>query len=495
MIDGIDIDIDLDAIDNDTTYVEADNKQPVTYAIQSNAWANPKIHERRYIFLRDSYTGAGGYASGSYLIPHKREILENYRYRKAAARYSNSFKTIIDALVAPIFRGEPVRDLGENVSELSQSVYNTFYNNVDGANTPLPAFMKKLTRSAVLYDCSFVAVENRVTDNAMTKADLKKRSNLPYLIHITPDRIEDIAMSELGQVVSITWKSTESVVIKGEVTDSEVYTTWTAQSWTKMIGKEVIAQGVNELGYTPVFPLYPQDNLDPVNSPLPYGMSFGIATINYRRYNLGSVIDETVDGAAFPLLLLSGNISANSLDIGLNNALVLPEGANGAYLEPDYSFIDKMYKELYNGLEHEMYQISGVNFMKTTAQSADSRRQELERLYELLGDLKTQVQTIDKRIMDAVIDYVNITDIEYGASYPNNFGLNLVEDDLKVFESFANSDKVPQDVISEIVKRISGSVLTGLSETRKREISDLIEQHADIMKDLITVDNTDADTF
>lgn len=471
---------------------QQEQNPPVYPAKENNgAWVNPKSEGNRFKFLIDSYTGGGGYKTSQYLIPHAREVLEKFNLRKIKARYSNSFKTIIDTHVAPIFKGDPTRVYGENVTESELGAFSLFLADADKSGTSYKQFTKKTARASKIYDSSFVVVEQANNEGGSSDADLSDRSKLPYTILITPDKIVDVSINGSGDVVYFSWESIEySTDSSGELVEHKIKTTWTKEKWTREKDSEFESDGENPLGYVPVFPLYPQENLDPSSDPLPYGMSWSLATINYRRFNLGSVIDETADGTAFPVMTIVGPADIKALTTGHSNGLKLPEGSTAQFLQPDYSFIDKLYSVLYTGLEQEMYQISGVNFMKTQPQSADSRRQEMERLYETLGDTKAQIEAFDKNIIQTFADYMDI-DVDYSVTYNQNFGMALINDDLKVFETFVDSGQVSDEVTGKVIKRIMGAMMTGMSEAEKKELEQSIDDHLKFLAEVGVVNKED----
>lgn len=461
---------------------------PPDYPSESGyGWDNTKIKDHRFNFLMNSYTGAGGYSDGRYLIPFKREIGINFSLRKKTTRYTNDFKSIIDSLTAPIFRADAIRKHNPDLTITENDAITLFTKNCDGAGTSYPQFMKKVARASRIYDSAFVIVENSPVSGFLTEADLKVRENLPYLILVTPDKIRDIAMTELGAVEMIKWVSFEpDIDTDGKNTEVEIITTWTPTYWRREVNAKVINQGENGLGYVPVFALYPEENFAPTLHPLPYGMASGLATINQNRFNLSSQINELSSNSAFPLLALIGNLDESQLDLGISNALKLPEGASAQYLDPDYSVLKELY-ELFKGMTQEMYNISGIAYLRNASQSSESRRQELERLYETLGDFRSQIQELDKKLMNTMADYLGI-DIEYSVAYPNDFGVSTLDVDLQRFEAFNESDKVAPEVMGNLVKRIAFSTMSGMEDEEKQLLEDAITLHIQRQQGIIPID-------
>ena len=75
-----------------------------------------------YTLLKDAYYGSGGFETGRYLNKHKREADDDYRFRQKNAYYLNYFSPIVNALVDPIFKRQPLRDLNMFLSFIRPSL-------------------------------------------------------------------------------------------------------------------------------------------------------------------------------------------------------------------------------------------------------------------------------------------------------------------------------------------------------------------------------------
>lgn len=74
-----------------------------------------------YNLLKDAYFSTGGFENGGYLERHKRESDEDYRKRQNVAHYPNYFASIVNALVDPIFKRNPLRDYEGNATVLVEA--------------------------------------------------------------------------------------------------------------------------------------------------------------------------------------------------------------------------------------------------------------------------------------------------------------------------------------------------------------------------------------
>jgi hypothetical protein len=84
-----------------------------------------------YTLLKDAYFGTGGFETGGYLTKHKRESEDDYTFRRKNAYYLNYFAPIVNALVDPIFKKEPLRDY----TGAASSFVEAFLDDVDGNGT------------------------------------------------------------------------------------------------------------------------------------------------------------------------------------------------------------------------------------------------------------------------------------------------------------------------------------------------------------------------
>lgn len=437
--------------------------QVTTYPYQTMiGWTNPKTIDERFKFLDASYSGQGGYATGYYLTPHRREDEPSFVLRKSKARIINDFRTIIDGWISPIFRNEPVENLLLK-NESYVTALALFLSDCDGNGTPYRVFMKRFARASRKYDSAFVIVEAPEIQSEFTMADLKDRSKLPYLILLTPDKVKEIKMSETGRIESISWITinSKSMVNQGalKVNDpsKQMMITWDLNGWCKTIDGEIVDQSKNGLPQVPAIVLYPESNDNFSLDPIPYGLAYTLATIQHRRYNLASIIDEIADGQAFSILAIPG--SPRDITVGVGNALTgLPEVGNmPAYISPDADQM-KTLMDLMNQLTEEMYRTGNMPHLRNFAQSAESKRLDNERTSEALGDWQQQVKHADEQIIRIFGMYLGV-DFGYTATYNSQLGSESLEDLTTLYVDLSNATiPAPPIVLGELMHKIYKSV-------------------------------------
>lgn len=470
----------------------------------NGSWRPTKNPSERWRFLEASYYGNGGYADGSYLIPHRREDMPTFVMRKNKSRFINDFRAIINGHVTPVFRGDATREYNENLSERDKASVQMFLEDCDGAGTPYPLFLKKTARAAKTYGSSFVLCDRKPLKNVITLKDLEERDNLPYLFLITPDRILDIAMNEKGEVVYIKWVTyqedienrggtatvlTPTTSTTGTGQNKKITVVWTPQYFSRTIeGNETTEKLPNELGYVPVFPLYPEGNDDPVLEPYPYGMEWALASIQNRIFNIASIADELADSQAYSILVIPGELPENKT-LGTGNALtgMAEQGNLPTFISPDAEQLQTL-SEIQRTMVEEMYRTGVMPHLRTFAESAESKMLNSERTYEVLVDFRAQIQQLDKRIMDCFAGYMGL-DLEYQVSYPQKFGLSNLETDFEAYTLFDQSAKpVPGEIMAELMKRIKSSLFQGLNPEMQEALDTIIDDHYAELDEMPTED-------
>ena len=446
-------------------YGETEVAPAIYPAKTGQGWGNAK--NDRWAMLSDAYTGAGGFASATYLVPHRREEKSSFSLRKIKARYANDYKSIINALVSPIFRKDAVRTW-EGATEMQEEILSKFLLSASLNDNDYPTNMKTLSRNSRKYDTGYVMV-GAPKETAENMAELSNK--LPYLVHVTPGQVVEQVMTDNSVLELFAWAGTR--IIKDKETDIVYeYTPGTYRVYIKRT-LETIELEKNALGYVPVFPLWAEENEHPSEDPNPKGTAYSLATIALRRYNLASIIDEISDGSAYPLLAITGDSGAQDLDLGINNALVLPEaGSDAKYLQPDYKVLTTLYDSQFAGLTNEMYTSANVLYMRDAAQSAESRQQEGERTQEILGDFAKSLTQVDSKVMQTVLNYLGFTNVSYEVSYGTDFGNRSMEQDIEAYKVLKEDSTLSPVARELIAMRITKQLLAGVPDSEMKLIEE-----------------------
>jgi hypothetical protein len=123
----------------------------------------------RWGFLEATYNADKGYLDGSYLLPHRRENVEQFNTRKSSAYQVNSMAAIIQENVSDIFATMPKRGI------------NKFFSNSDGAGGSYNNFLRRLTTQSAKLDSAFVSINNEKLSMIHPK-DIEKALNKGFKI-------------------------------------------------------------------------------------------------------------------------------------------------------------------------------------------------------------------------------------------------------------------------------------------------------------------------
>lgn len=212
--------------------------------------------------LAHAYEGTGGFADGTYLIPHPREwqdftattpkkptkkLLE----RRSLARYENWPRRIVKTFADALFRNLPTRQVAGEAG--GETALEAWWEDVDGYGLPIDDFWAQTWRAAGVFGHVFVMLDREPTD-AATAADVTTPILRVYTPLDAPDWIDDhghltaIKFLEAAPRLSLNDAYDASAVRTRYVTDTE----WVLYD---QAGR-VLERGEHGLGVLPVVPLY-----------------------------------------------------------------------------------------------------------------------------------------------------------------------------------------------------------------------------------------------
>lgn len=401
-----------------------------------------------YRLMRDSYYGDGGYR-GAYLIPHKRETEQNYRDRQQTAYYLNHFSLIVNALVNPIFKRRPLRDWTGTASPVAEA----FLEDVDGAGNDMDSFMQASALSAKLYGAVFIVVENfQAMDLPASMGEALAQRKFPYAYTLDPDRVEGVSIDKNGRVLSIKFRDTAVTSTMGGEKERTVY--FDTHSWAVYEDGALVSSGEHNLGEVPVVWFPSQHVKNGELNPTPE--LYPIAGIACSLYNHCSWLTEILRNQTFPLLTFPSK-EASDLIIGNNNALCYDGDTvrfQPGFISPPSDPAALIQSQIKNMVE-EMYRISGLTFSTTTKQEASgiSRQWEFERTNQRLSAFAKRCAAAEKKILALVAKWMGM-DLEYTATYSNDFGITDVATELKNAQAVLDmqlTNKVKVEVAKQVL--------------------------------------------
>jgi len=367
-----------------------------------------------YDFLDQAYNGTGGFKKGEYITPHWREKDFRYERRQKDAYYPNILKPIITGHVEPLFKTEPIRDLGEDEFLLK------IQEDCDNKGNSINIFMKRQTREARLQGKVYILVENSSKPETNKARAIKNRS-LPYLVAITKNRVDEdsVLYDDFGNISEITYSIvSQEKDDKGKLQNVTTYKTWSSDSWILKSAKgEELGEGENKLGFVPIVQYYgvDEDNVSPQSD------FYHIAKANHRLYNVTSNIQEQEDNQMYPVLTLpkSGGSQQN---IGTASGLEFsPDAKKGpAYISPPVDPI-KVLAENAANLIIKMYDMANLAIIKSVAgTSGESKRWDYERTETALSGTALQAENTELNIWNVIQKYLAKT-IDISITYSRKF--------------------------------------------------------------------------
>ena len=418
-----------------------------------------------YQLLRDAYFGSGGFETGAYLSKHKRESEEDYTFRRNNAYYLNYFAPIVNALVDPIFKKNPLRDYHGSAERIIKS----FSLDADAAGTNIQIFIKRAAVMAKVYGISFIIVDNARNVDSRSQQEMLQRRQFPYAYVLEPDNLEEYGIDKTGDLEYIKFKEIAHIE-SGTIQYRYVY--FDRTSW-KIWGDGIaLQQGTHNLGRVPVVPLFSrmleQKTMRPTPELLP------IARTAKALYNHCSWLGEILRNQTFPLLTIP-SLDAKDLVIGTNNAL----GYNPDYShEPNFiappSDPATILQNQIVSLVQEMYRMANLSFIISTTQNNNSgiaRQWEFERTNQQLANFAAQCAHAEIAVMNLVAQWVN-EDITYTVAYPDNFGIVDVTEELAQAQAVLDMG-LGDGLREEVLKKVMAAYCPDMPDER---FDELVEQ-------------------
>lgn len=424
-----------------------------------------------YRLMRDSYYGDGGYR-GPYLIPHKRETEQNYRERQQTAYYLNHFSLIVNALVNPIFKRTPLRDWKGTGSPIAEA----FLEDVDGGGNDMDSFMQSAALSAKLYGAVFIVVENfKAMDLPVSMGEALAQRKFPYAYTLEPDRVEGVSIDKNGRILSIRFRDTAVKSTMGDDKERTVY--FDTQRWAVYEDGTLVSTGDHNLGEVPVvwFPSQHVKNGELTPTPELYP----IAGISCSLYNHCSWLTEILRNQTFPLLTFPSK-EASDLIIGNNNALCYDGDTvrfQPGFISPPSDPAALLQAQIKTMVE-EMYRMAGLTFSTTTKQEASgiSRQWEFERTNQRLAAFAKRCAAAERKIMALVAKWMGL-ELEYQATYSNDFGVTDVATELKNAQAVLDM-QLTGKVKTEVARQVLAAYVPELPAERFDAIIADIEKEA-----------------
>lgn len=442
-------------------------------------------------FLIDCYTGKGGYLTGRYLLPHKREEDDKFDRRAGLAIYPNYTRKVVDIFSGFLWKKPPTRESADS--------YTRFLPNADGCGHGLDYCLQTWQLLAMLLGTSYILVD-RASVQAQTRADQPD----PYVALRLPGQVVRSRIEPNGVLSSITFREQDGV---NTVTlpfgstgiqpaqyslGKQVYRTYRTDGWMlseDFEGKKIIAQGEYSLGRVPVVRLHStlpllttQLRADP--------WAFDLCQLNWDLYNQRSEMRELFRDQTFSILTLpvSSEDEAQrlaNLKIGTDNALTYNPAGGGrpGYVAPPPDPIS-LYLDAIAKTVEMIYQQANLEFVGGVQRTGVALAFQFQQANQQLGIMSSLLESAEQEIAQLVAAWNGETAVGK-VTYPRDFNLTDLAAELETAVE-AMSLRISPTFDQELKMRIARNVLGhGVTSATLQAIDDEIHAQDDPYKDRI----------
>lgn len=388
-----------------------------------------------YKLMDDAYFEEGGFADGTYLTPHQREMF--YTARRETSTYKNFVKPILDAMINPVFAAPIPREVDPN------SLFASFIQDTDNNGMTMDCLVSEAIHTCIRHGQVFVIIDNfGVTDQPETLQQARKDRVFPYVVIKTALDVADYTLDKWGNLITITFIAEKRQIGKDTI---QLY-----RKWTKTDSQIVMKKGdayipvdepvIHGLGVLPVITVYRAPRRDKTKLLVtpPY---LGITKLSLGIYNKESEIRDLERAQSFSVLCVQSDRGGN-ITLGSRNVLYIPVETTIApqFISPNPSILvglmvnaEKMRDDMYKLAEQ-----SGVTAVKSEASG-------VAEAYKFFGH-ETVLQKgsqlskdLDQAIFDLFCLYVNET-TEYKTEYPVDFAPGNISVEVDTLDKYLKQD-------------------------------------------------------
>lgn len=460
--------------------------------------ATHPLYEERHDGWRkliDAFEGSGGFADGEYLWRYPNEKPDEFTARKKMARYHNFARGLVNIYVRHVFREGVKR-------ESANPDLQAWFQNVDGARTPMSEFMKRVARLMLVAGHSGILVD--------------KTTDVPVGPSLADDAA-DIIASVFPATAILDWRERDGELVAVKLTEcapapaitepmptgdeATQYLLFDKAGWARFDAEAGVVRASNwatPMGMLPFIVGRPEPSAE-----YPFlGLSLlGDPNVYGALYNRCSEQDEVARAQAFSVLVVSvpagDNVSADAVanaktqlgtDIGTTRAIVVQGEVD--YKTADMGVLEAI-GQLIDFLIREMYRAAHIRFASGSldAESADAIRLQSSELNEMLANLAAECQRIEREMARAWCFWKYpaaqaeqaFEDATVTIVYPREF---FIADLLEELQKWGNAIKLDLGKAFEeyAKKRVVDQLAPDLDEATKQQIYDEIaamEQNRD----------------
>lgn len=434
----------------------------------------------------DAYDGEGGFLNGGYVWQFPRENPDEFKNRKAQARYHNYAATQIDYYVRKINDAGITRDS-------SNEDLKAWWGNVDGAGTDMTTYLRlALAKALAAGHVGILADKTRDEAKGPAKAD---EVASVFLTRYLPTAILDWRLTRDESVTAV--KLLEDVTnddLLAEAPTSQRMLLWDRDEWVRVPEGDdpVIERNPHTLGLVPLVVLRPFRHARWSF----IGRSLLEGSVLVALYNRASEQDEVIRNQSFSVFVVTlpanGEVDVEKAKAALGNEVgslrALFTFGSGDYKTPAME-VPKTLEAHQQFLIRELYRMAHIPYEKDSAdlQSGEAIRLQHQELAAVLSGVADELERVEKELAKLYFAWTSATPelaaqafeaanvmVRYGRDY---FAVDP-EVELKTLAAAMNA--VPSKTFEQLVqKQIVGMVAPDLDEQTLEQVHQEIENAKD----------------
>ena len=346
-----------------------------------------------------AFEGDGGFLTGEYLWPYPAESETDYLRRQKMARYHNYVETLVDLYVRFMFT-QGVKRTSTN------SEFNAWLENVDGAGTAISDLLKRLPALALVPGHAAVLVD-KTPEAPVGPSKADERAQV-FATVFTATAIADwrFDRNTLAAVKLIEASPATDITEAQATEDAKRWLIWDREGWARYSSKGDLLDGdVPDLGLVPLAILRPKPSL----LSLMLGRAL-VSNVNVIRalYNRASEEDNVLRDQAFSLLTCevpeNGDVQQARDQIGnvFGSAKAIAVQGKLEYITPDQS-VPGAIRENIAYLVQEVYRAAHMRFSRDSlaSETAEAIRLQHTELNEMLQGFAKGLAQVEREIARA----------------------------------------------------------------------------------------------
>jgi len=429
-----------------------------------------------YEFLRDFYTGRGGYLNGKYLVKFPNESDEKFKNRIEYSPFFNFCKKIVDSIVGHIFKKSPIRKLDKSLW------YEKFINNTDRRGTYIDDKMTQLLKLTLINGVIFIIVD-KPRIHVETAQEEKELGVFPYLTFRKPTQLLDYALDEFGNLTYIIFKEANP-----QDPAKLLYRKYTQNEWFIAEDEQfskIKDSGEHKLGVVPVIPFAVTQLEDDELLATPFILE--IARLQKDFYNAVSELRTLLRDNTFPVLTfpVKGDTEVEALrnqglTLSTNNGLLYnaEAGAKPEFIAPP-SDPAQIYLSYMEFLMKQIFKQVNLDFANSKAESGLAKQYDYLEFTTMLVNFANALEACEYKIAELVATWLD-EEFKGYIEYSKQFTILDAEQFAQTVLTVLDRPDLPPVLHNELMKLTARLILNPFKDERElAQIENAIDSRED----------------